>query len=605
MEPFEAVKLRIKDAVDIVGLIEDHHVVLKPRGRMMVGLCPFHQEKTPSFTVYPETQHYHCYGCKQSGDVFSFLMEREGISFREAMETLADQKGISTEGIFGGGDRNRKRKVDFSAVLSQVAEWFGRVLESPDGALARAYLEERGMLDAVETFGVGAHPTQPGALKRFAAMRKLPSDILEEAGLLGRGGRHEPMLGRVVFPIQDERGRVVGFGGRVLPQFDTADRPQAKYRNSPESPFFNKRRVLYGLRQAKDQGNRKVIVVEGYTDVIACHLAGFGGAVATLGTALTSDHARMLERYATDGIVLLFDGDNAGRQAAERAFKELVHTSLPTKIALLPDGCDPADLITVRPGVDEEEAGIGRQRLQEIIDSASDAVTMFFRLLRKRIDLSTDVGVQRAATECGKILESLESRARREALIRDMAGHLRISEAAIREAIPQRRGKPESAGEARAPASPPQPSRPSAAVQAEFELLGCLLVEPERVLQLNTEERANDPSLLVLVGWIREAVASGRKEKGEITKELFARCGENSEIRSFLTESCDRATRIRDVESIFSTLVRDRLHQFAREEVRQLRIQMQQAIADGDQSLANKLTLQYMDRVRDISSQGG
>lgn len=437
MDRFEEAKNKIKEATDLVELVQGY-APLTRAGRYFKGLCPFHDEKTPSFTVHPDTQHFKCFGCGVAGDVFTFLMDRDGVTFREAMEQLAESAGVSLEGVFGQGKRPRGPKVDVHGALDQVREFFGAHLRSADGRAGREYLADRDLLAAIDDFDLGLHPTAQGALRAFAEQRKLPTDVLVQAGVLGRDGRREPLLGRLVFPIMDERGRIVGFGGRVLPGMP-ADRP--KYVNSPESPFFNKRRLLYGLRQVKDAGTRRVVVVEGYTDVIACHLAGLTGAVATLGTALTLEHAKLLERYALEGVVLVFDGDRAGRQAADRAFRELVHTRLNVKMVLLPEGSDPADLC-------KRENDQVPSRLETLLEGADDAVTTWFRLLRQRFDLTNDADAERAAAECTAILAEIESDARREALAQNMARYLGLQDSkTLRPArLRPRRGAGRSSG---------------------------------------------------------------------------------------------------------------------------------------------------------------
>ena len=305
MDRFEDTKLRIKEATDLVALIESY-LPLKPRGRTLVALCPFHAENSPSFTVFRESQHFHCFGCGKTGDAFTWLMERDGLTFREAMEVLADRLGIPLAGVWANRPSEARKGPDPYQVLAEVASFFHRALDTDEGRLGRDYLEGRGLGPAIGTWQLGYHP-RPGALLRYAQELRLPREVLEQAGLL-RNGR-EIFAGRVIFPIEDERGRTVGFGGRLVPgapgSETDGDYKPPKYLNSPESPFFNKRRVLFGLHRAKRAGQRRIVVMEGYTDVIACHLAGFTGAVASLGTAFTSEHAKIVERYATEGIVLM------------------------------------------------------------------------------------------------------------------------------------------------------------------------------------------------------------------------------------------------------------------------------------------------------------
>jgi DNA primase len=585
MDRFEDAKLRIKERVDLVELIEGY-VPLRRRGRYLVGLCPFHQEKTPSFTVYPETQHFKCYGCGKAGDAFTFLMEREGVGFRDAMEQLGERAGVPLDGAFGrGGGESKRTAADAFGVLAAAAAFFAERLAAPEGGAALRYLEERGLAAARVPFQLGFHPAAPGAFARFVRERGLRVDLLVQAGLLGRDGQREPLRGRLVFPIVDERGRVVGFGGRVVP--GSSDEGP-KYLNSPESPFFNKRRLLFGMRQAKASGVRRIVVVEGYTDVIACHLAGQVGAVATLGTALTVDHARALERYATDGVVLLFDGDRAGRQAADRAFRELVHTSLPVRIALLPEGVDPADL--ARSG--------GRAALDPLIDAAEDALSMWFRLLRQRTDLSIDANVQRVAAECARILGEVDDPARREALRRNMARQLGVDETALR---PVKRAA-HAARAATSPAVAVRPGPPDPLRETELDLVAALCVEPALLDHREVDdlllERCAESRVEEVVGWLQDLRASGCTGLAQVPPVLFARAGEDAGLHAFLAEAIDRAQRLRDPRSMFSMLLNARRAYFDRQQTRELRQQIAQALADGDHPLADRLTEHYMARLR-------
>lgn len=596
MDRFQEAKLRIKELVDLVDLVGGY-VALKRSGRNFVGLCPFHGEKTPSFYVFPESQHYKCFGCGESGDVFSFLQEREGIGFRDAMEMLAERAHVSLEGVFDGRGRGEKRDPGVHDALGTVRDLFEETLYADPGAPARDYLERRGLMEAAEAFGLGAHPP-PGRLLEFAAARKLPRDVLAKAGVLGRDGR-EPMAGRVMFPIADERGRIVGFGGRVLPDpnIEDGEDRRPKYLNSPEAPFFNKRRLLYGLRQAKQAGDRRIVVVEGYTDVIACHLAGFAGAVATLGTALTREHARLLERYATDGVVVLFDGDRAGRRAADRAFRELVHTNLAIRIGLLPEGRDPADLAATAPGLPPDRVAESRRELASLIDAADDALTVWFRLVRRAVDLTVPAHVVRVAEDCGRILAEVDVPARRQALRRRMALHLGLSE----DAIPV----PDLRRAARAPSEPeptvvPRPPRRRATAldQADTDLLACILADPVLVSELGT--LAGEPGAVaarILEGATR-AVEAGRATSAELVRDLFARCTEDGEARALLADAQERATRVRDARSMFLRLRRDREFHFARQEANQTKMRLRQAIADGDTPLADQLTKKFHELLR-------
>ncbi len=618
MDRFEEVKTRIKEGVDLVATVEEY-VPLKTRGRYHVGLCPFHQERTPSFTVYSDTQHFKCYGCGEAGDVYSFLMKRDGLSFRETVELLADRLGISTQGVFGRGqsDRSSRSRTDVHGALARVAEWFTAELQGAAGAAARSYLAERGLAAAVEGFRLGFHPTG-GRLRAFVELEKLPLSDLEEAGLFGADG-YERFAGRLMFPIEDERGRTMGFGGRVL----KSGVELAKYVNSSESPFFNKRKLLFGLKQAKKAGVRKLIVMEGYTDVIAAHLAGFEGAVATLGTALTTDHARLLERYATDGVVLLFDGDRAGRQAADRAFRELIHTRLPVSIALLDEGTDPADLVCARPGRDEEAVAKGREFLRGIVDGADDALTVWFRLQHQQMDLTLDVHIERLAAECGRILKSVADPVRRAALGPRMAQHLGVPEAAFRQAVskiraPRRATSPSDETGTVAAAADVDPNdpwatatpRPAASAgvhpeghhdhrlaETDFDLLACLLAMPELVGDIDGVE-VTLPAISDILGFFRAGFAKGYRNKDEIVGYLFMECAERPDLSKHLASSWDRAAHIKSPSEAFSLLLQDRSAHASRQSAQTTRLRLQQAKAKGDQAEFDKLTKEYIDQLR-------
>jgi DNA primase len=641
LDRFEDAKLRVKESADLVRVVSEY-LPLRDRGQTKVGLCPFHGEKTPSFTVYPRTQHFKCYGCGKAGDVFTFLMEREGLTFREAMERLAEDAAIPLDGVFGRGGGGAKASGGPIAheVLAAVRDWFVDVLHGPDGAEAREYLASRGLQRGAASFGLGAHPPRPGELLRFAKDRRLPREILEQSGLIGRTGR-EVHLGRLMFPIADERGRVLGFGGRVLPSMEAAasgDRKPPKYLNSPESPFFAKRRLLYGLGHVKTAAARQVVVVEGYTDVIACHLAGFQGAVATLGTALTAEHARVLERWAQDGVVLLFDGDAAGRRAAERAFRELVHTPLPVRIGLLPEGEDPADLAGLRPGLEPAVAEAGRQQLQSHIEGAQDALTVWFRLLRDREDLSTDVGVQRAARLCVEVLGEVEDPVRREALASGMARQLAVRDQVLLDLLRNRGGRgrrrpaqaeraveapiPEAgSGEADSPGfeslgpegwddlaprdAAQQASRPETVdlseplASARIDLLACVFADPPLATRL-------DPSFFEGSLWtgVRERLAHavetlGHRDTDALSRYAFALAdGPNHPLQGLFAEALDRSRRVREPRSMFDHGCRGMTLYFGKQKLRRIRQAIEAARAEGDDDRVRALSIELVETIR-------
>jgi len=359
--------------VDIVDII-DGRVALKKAGKDYQGLCPFHNEKSPSFTVAPEKQFYHCFGCGASGTALTFLMEFDRLEFVEAVETLARVAGVEVPRE--GGVRREQDHSDLYAVLARAEVYFRNALkESPE---AIEYLKGRGVVGVVaRDFGIGFAPEAWDGVRK--ALADAPEKTLLDAGLLIRndsGKVYDRFRGRVMFPIRDTRGRVIGFGGRVMGQSDGP-----KYLNSPETPVFHKGRELYGLYEARRalRSIDRLIVVEGYMDTVALAQAGIANAVATLGTAATPEHFHKLYRY-TEEVVCCFDGDNAGRKAAWRALESaLPHLGegRQLKFMFLPEGEDPDSLVRAR----------GKEAFLELAAGALPAIEYLFGQLMDGLDL--------------------------------------------------------------------------------------------------------------------------------------------------------------------------------------------------------------------------
>ncbi|MEV7633347.1 DNA primase [Microbacterium sp. NPDC089318] len=344
----EEVKTRTNIA-DIVG----ERVALKSAGvGSLKGLCPFHDEKSPSFHVRPQVGYYHCFGCGASGDVYSFLREMDHISFTEAVERLAARVGYSLHYEDGGAAPETSGRSRLYAANAAAGEYFRSQLLSPEAESARRFLGERGFdAGAAAHFGVGYAPRGWDNMLKALSGQGFTRDELTAAGLVSAGQRgvYDRFRGRVVWPIRDVTGQTIGFGARKL--YDDDQGP--KYLNTPETPIYKKAQVLYGLDLAKrdiSRGDpRRVVVVEGYTDVMACHLAGVTTAIATCGTAFGAEHIKVLRRVMGDDsaageVVFTFDGDEAGQKAALRAFSEDSRFTAQTFVAVAPDGLDPCDL---------------------------------------------------------------------------------------------------------------------------------------------------------------------------------------------------------------------------------------------------------------------
>ncbi len=379
-------KEQVRDATDIADLVGSY-LTLRRQGRNLVGLCPWHEDSRPSLQVNAERQTFRCWVCNVGGDVFSFLMRMERLEFPEALEQLAARAGIDLGARRGGGQTSEKAHI--LRTLSFAADCFRRCLESSsEAAEARAYLGDRHLSqETIQAAGLGFAPESWDWLISQASKAGLGPQDLFRAGLSversdGRG-HYDRFRGRVIFPIRDAMGRCIAFGGRVLPSAAEAPRrdPPAKYINSPETPLFSKSSTLYGLDVARQAmaASRRAIVVEGYTDCLAAWQAGVAETVAVLGTALGPRHAKLLRRYA-DRVVVVLDGDAAGRRRANEVLDLLLAEPIDLRIARLPSGMDPFDLLQ----------GEGAEAFRAVVDAAVDPLD--YRLDEAVEQLPPDAG---------------------------------------------------------------------------------------------------------------------------------------------------------------------------------------------------------------------
>jgi DNA primase len=409
----------VRERASLVEIVSDV-VTLRRRGRSVVGLCPFHTEKTPSFTVSEERGFYHCFGCGEHGDVFAFVMKTESLTFPEAVRRVAQRFGVRLPEPTESAGPPTEPLVGVNAA---AAAFFRTQLAGPAGARARRYLAERGITDAsIEHYGVGYAPGGGDAFGHHLRAKRLRVEDALRVGLLVRRDRPDGSTvvvdrfrDRVMFPIMDATGRVVAFGGRILPGWTGSGDPPPKYLNSPESPLFHKGATVFGLAQARDAIRRagRAVVVEGYLDVIAVAQAGIGEVVAPLGTALTVDQLRVLRRL-TDVVIACFDGDDAGRRAAARSFPVFLEAGLWGRGAYLPTGEDPdsfvrrqgapalaACLAAAGPLVDAyltELAGPDRSAVGRHADAAKEVARL---LKRVRTPYEHEVLVHLAAERLG------------------------------------------------------------------------------------------------------------------------------------------------------------------------------------------------------------
>lgn len=396
----------LRQQADIVAVIGDY-TTLRRAGKSFKGLCPFHTERTPSFTCTPAGNFFHCFGCGASGDIYDFLQRVEGLDFPEAVETLARRTGfpLRYEQLSNRERRAIGERSRLVAVSHLARDHFVKRLLGDEGTAAREYLKGRGFgREEADAFALGFAPEAWDDLSRALVADGVEPEDLIAIGVSvrnDRGGLRDRFRGRVIFPIEDPGGDVIGFGGRVLPGIDFGDFEPPKYLNSPETPLYRKSRVLYGVPQARSEivARDQVLICEGYTDVIALHQAGFANAVATCGTAVGAEHLRALARY-TKRVVLAFDADRAGVQAAERAWeavRELTSsgtTALDLSVLPLPDGRDPADLVR----------DVGAEGLRTAVEGARPVVPFLIASRLEQADLTSEQGRVAALREALTVL---------------------------------------------------------------------------------------------------------------------------------------------------------------------------------------------------------
>lgn len=407
--------------VDLAELI-GRYVPLKRAGRHFKANCPFHHERTPSFTVNTDRQIFHCFGCRVGGNAFGFLMRYDRMTFPEAVRHLAEHVGVRIPE--SGEPASKELHERLYNLMEKACRYFERMLVHPQrGAAARAYLTRRGVSErTARLFRVGLAPVGWRGLLAAARSASIPSDHLEAAGLVinGPSGAYDRFRHRLMFPIMDLRSRVVGFGGRSL------DAQEPKYLNSPETPIYTKGRQLFGLAQAKEAvlKTKTAVIVEGYFDAVVLAEAGLSHVVSPQGTALTIEQARLLKRYA-EGVILAFDADAAGEAAALRGMDLLIEVGLQVRVAQLPTGVDPDDYLRT----------YGRERLDALLARAHSIFEFLVDIARKRYPFAETEGKVRAAQFVLPTIAKIPDSMLRSEYVRLLAERLRLDEAAVAEEL--------------------------------------------------------------------------------------------------------------------------------------------------------------------------
>jgi DNA primase len=566
--------------LDVVG----ETVALKRAGSAYKGLCPFHAEKTPSFVVSPDRESWHCFGCNEGGDIFTFLMKRDGLDFREALTRLAERAGVELSERTSREDRRRARLRE---ALESAIAWYREVfLQAHQAQAARSYLAERALSDeTLERFGIGYAPNTWDALTRRLIGRGFTDDELIGAGLASqsnRGGVIDKFRGRIIIPIRDQSGRAVGLGGRIMPG---AEGP--KYLNSPAGLLFDKSRTLYGIDLAKAAIRREklAVIVEGYTDVMAAHQAGFANVVASLGTALTAGQVQLATRYA-DAVALAYDVDLAGEAATQRGLLEELgpdQSVSKVRVVRIPAGKDPDELIRTDP-----------EAWRRSVAEAKPVIEYFIDRVAAEVGLTTVSGRREVTGRVLALLKRVGDPIERNLYLQRLAQMVGLEERVLTEALqrePVRRsvarptlgnGDAED-GSARLPIG-----------GLEAELLGLLFRYPSLVSELPDELPLGDATARALgIAWRSRASAAGASASAtaaeleafvgeldaasaDLARDLLGRmAAAGASVLQFDQEMARAALRV--------TLLRLR-EQRVDERIRSGRVLLEEAQRDGDRT---------------------
>ncbi len=577
---------RVRDATDLVSLVSET-VVLKKKGRLFWGNCPFHGEKTPSFKIDPGTDLWHCFGCGLGGDVFGYVMRAENLEFPDAIRRLADRAHIEIIEE-GGAGMPTGRKERLIAACEAAADFFHKNLiagRSPGAEEAREYLKRRDFgIDVAKRWRLGYAPSGRDEMTRALLAQGFTRDELVDANItlaVERGAVKDRFFGRIMFPITDLSGRVIAFGGRVVGD------GHPKYLNSNETPIFHKSSNMYGIDRARNEivASGTAVVVEGYTDVIALAEQGIGYVVATLGTALTERHVKLLGRFAKK-VVYLFDGDEAGQRAASRAAEFIDSSSTPEAgnaridlgVAVIPEGMDPADFVGARGAVE----------MRALIDDAQPLLRFVIDQRLSTHDLSTPEGKSAALNDAVQPLAAVKTSILAQEYVNYIASRLLTTPDYVQRALAGaqvHRPRPEAEDEQSAPQKAAAPTIDSNQARAEKELLRTVTLAPSiraEARDLLSEEFVIDESRRVLLGWILDAEqASGQALFDSISKR-------DRNVAESLSEWLVDAPDVEQIEYAFRE-VSGRLKEFALERL----------------ILTKKAGLRALDAVKDATAYDG
>jgi len=572
----------IQERADIAEVI-GRSVVLKRAGRHFKALCPFHREKTPSFVVNTDKQIFHCFGCGTGGNVFSFLMQQDRMTFPEAVRHLAEQVGVRLPERAAKGQDDASQRL--SALTEKVCRYFERMLSQPQGKAARDYLTRRGVSDDTrQRFRLGWAPSGWTRLLTAATTKGVVREELEAAGLVvkGRAAHYDRFRNRLMFPIMDVRGRVVGFGGRSL------DGQEPKYLNSPETALYIKGRHLFGLAQAKEAigKDKTAVLVEGYFDCIVLSQGGIAHVVSPLGTALTVDQVRLLKRYA-ERVLLAFDADAAGETATLRSIDLLIEAGVSVHVAQLPAGVDPDECLRT----------LGRAPFEQLLAQSMSLFEFLIRSALRRYPAGDTEQRVQAAQFVLPTLSKIPNAILRSEYLRLLAERLHLDEAAVTEELAKVQSRAHVSGSVQRLGQVPSPRHVQAVQGAERLLTALLLDEPARWTQMKAPipfEAITDPALRRILAVIAELV---NRRGLAPPASIVSRLSEEGQ-GALVTELVHLAQSVSAKEDAFADCLR-RVHDHARRRhLEELRVQLQSAQERGQDRDLHRLLSEYQQLVK-------
>ena len=513
----------VREKARIDDVVSSYVTLKRAGGGSLKGLCPFHDEKTPSFNVNPARAFWHCFGCGEGGDVISFLMKVDGLTFVESVERLAEKYGVQLRREEGEDEPQRPRGPARARLIEahKVAqELYADLLGTPEALVARRFLADRGFdQEAAQRFGVGFAPRDGDALARHLRSRRFTDEEVVAAGLVAQGrSLYDRFRGRLLWPIREANGDTIGFGARRI--FDD-DKIEAKYLNTPETAIYKKSQVLYGIDLARGaiRESQQAVVVEGYTDVMACHLAGVGMAVASCGTAFGQEHARVLRRFLGDHgdsngeVIFTFDGDSAGQKAAMKVFESDQVFASQTYVAVAPEGMDPCDLRLQR----------GDAAVRELVATRRPLYRFVLENVLARYDLDRADSRVDALRESAGLVSSIRDKSKVDAFAREIAHMIGVDvdeartemrRAAARAGRPDERRTTRPAEVAPEPARAPLPSLSDPRFAIERETLKLVVQHPAAVGRTTTHVTVDDFTHPTYQGVWAAVTAAGGVQSG-------------------------------------------------------------------------------------------